>query len=88
MQRDPISGVTVHQLTRHLAHSNHAYFTNPCWHDHDRRLVFISDRGNRSNYYSLELATGAITQLTDFDPGDGVLDARMIQPISAAAMPT
>lgn len=65
---DPISGVPVQQLTDYKGHSHHFYFTNPGWYDHDRRLLFASDRGNRTNLYSLELNSGAITQLTDLDP--------------------
>ena len=28
---DPYSGRDVIQLTNHLGHSNHLYFTDPCW---------------------------------------------------------
>jgi oligogalacturonide lyase len=67
--KDRITGVTVHQLTEHMAHSYHLYFTNPGWWDGDRRLLFGSDRGNSTNLYSIELANGAITRLTDNPPG-------------------
>jgi oligogalacturonide lyase len=66
---DRITGVTVHQLTDHLAHSYHLYFTNPGWWDDGRRLLFGSDRGNSGNLFSMELASGAITRLTDNPPG-------------------
>ena len=68
--RDRITGRTVRQLTHHKAHSQHLYFTNPGWFDGGRRLVFGSDRGNRTNLYSVELESGLITQHTDADmPG-------------------
>ena len=66
---DRITGVTVHQLTEHMAHSYHLYFTNPGWWDGDRRLLFGSDRGNCANLYSMELASGTITRITDNAPG-------------------
>jgi len=64
------SGRVVRQLTNHKGHSHHLYFTNPGWFDQGRRLLFGSDRGNRTNLYSVDLETGAITQHTDADmPG-------------------
>jgi len=65
---DPVSGATVRQLTDYRAHSNHSYFTYQCWYDQGRRLVIASDRGNRVNLYGVELSSGAMTQLTDWDP--------------------
>lgn len=67
---DRITGVTVHQLTSYLAHSYHLYFTSPGWWDDNRRLLFGSDRDNRSNLYSIELESGEITRLTDDAPGE------------------
>ncbi|MGD2173946.1 MAG: oligogalacturonate lyase family protein [Candidatus Brocadiaceae bacterium] len=64
---DPLSGAHVRQLTDYMGHSYHLYFTNPGWWDEGRRLLFGSDRENRSNLFSLELQTSEITQLTDFD---------------------
>jgi len=69
---DPVSGATVRQLTNYRAHSNHAYFTYPCWYDQGRKLVICSDRGNSVNLYGVDLATGELTQLTDWDPARGV----------------
>jgi oligogalacturonide lyase len=66
--QDPISGVTVQQLTNYRGHSHHFYFTNPGWCDQDRKLLFSSDRNNRTNLYSLDLSSGEIMQLTDLDP--------------------
>ncbi|HEU5013748.1 MAG TPA: oligogalacturonate lyase family protein [Roseiflexaceae bacterium] len=67
---DRVTGVTVHQLTDYMAHSYHLYFTNPGWWDGDRRLLFGSDRGNSGNLYSMELASGEMTRLTDNPPGE------------------
>ena len=68
--QDPLSGANVRQLTDWRAHSHHLYFTNSGLWDAGRRLVFASHRNNRVNLYSVELATGEITQLTDFAPAD------------------
>ncbi len=64
---DARTGVEIRQLTRHKGHSHHLYFTNPGWYDGGRKLLFGSDRGNRTNLYGVDLASGAITQLTDLD---------------------
>ena len=64
---DDQTGVAVRQLTSYKGHSHHLYFTNPGWYDGGRKLVFGSDRGNRTNLFGLDLASGAITQLTDLD---------------------
>jgi oligogalacturonide lyase len=65
---DPVSGAPVQQLTNYKGHSHHFYFTNPGWYDSDQKLLFASDRNNRTNLYSLDLLSGIITQLTDLDP--------------------
>lgn len=64
---DRKTGARVTQLTAHRGHSHHLYFTNPGWHDQGRRLVFGSDRFNRTNLFSVELASGSIRQITDAD---------------------
>lgn len=64
---DPSTGVNVRQLTGYKGHSHHLYFTNPGWYDDGRKLLFGSDRGNRTNLYGISLASGEITQLTDLD---------------------
>ena len=66
--RDLVSGATVCQLTNYRAHSNHSYFTYPCWYDNGRKLAIASDRDNRVNLFGVDLATGELTQLTDWDP--------------------
>ena len=70
---DPDTGTTVRQLTNYKAHSHHLYFTNPGWYDDGRRLLIGSDRGNASNLYSIDLASGELTQLTDLDAGPSFL---------------
>lgn len=62
---DRHSGRAVLRLTDYLGHSNHLYFTDPCWFDDGRSLVFTSDRENQSNLFRYDLDTHAITQLTD-----------------------
>lgn len=64
---DAGTGVVVRQLTAHKGHSHHFYFTNSGWYDGGRKLLFGSDRGNRTNLYGIDLASGEITQLTDLD---------------------
>lgn len=68
--QDRVSGVQIRQLTGYLGHSNHAYFTNNGWYDDNKRLLFISDRNNACNLFSVEIESGIISQLTDFAPGD------------------
>lgn len=63
------TGIEVRQLTNYKGHSYHLYFTNPGWYDGGRKLLFGSDRCNRTNLFSIELASGEITQLTDLDQG-------------------
>ena len=65
--QDPETGATVRQLTNYKAISHHLYFTNPGWHAGGSRLLFSSDRENRTNLYSVHLQTGEIDQLTDLD---------------------
>ena len=68
VRKDPVSGATVRQLTNYRAHSNHSYFTYPCWYDQGRKLVIASDRDNRVNLFGIDLESGELTQLTDWDP--------------------
>lgn len=66
--QDPRTGVEVRQLTSYRAHSHHFYFTNSGWYASERKLLFASDRENRTNLFSLDLQTCEITQLTDLTP--------------------
>ncbi len=63
---DSHSGREIVQLTNYLGHSNHLYFTDPCWIGEGRAFVFTSDRENQSNLFRYDLETGQITQMTDF----------------------
>jgi oligogalacturonide lyase len=72
VSRDPLSGATVRQYTSYLGHSSHFYFTYPCWFDHNRKLLFSSDRENQTNFFSVDLASGEIMQMTDLDPAKGL----------------
>jgi len=67
---DPQTGINVRQLTNYKAHSHHLYFTNPGWYDDGTKLLFGSDRCNRTNLFSLDLQSGEITQLTDLEPAN------------------
>jgi len=62
---DPYSGREILRLTDYLGHSNHFYFTDPCWFNDGRSLAFTSDRQNQSNLFRYDLDTGLITQMTD-----------------------
>ncbi|MBN1877674.1 MAG: PD40 domain-containing protein [Anaerolineae bacterium] len=62
---DTYSGREVVQLTNYLGHSNHFYFTDPCWFNANRSMVFTSDRENQSNLFRYDLDDGKITQMTD-----------------------
>jgi len=62
---DSYSNREVLQLTNYLGHSNHFYFTDPCWFSDNRSFVFTSDRENQSNLFRYDLDDGRITQMTD-----------------------
>ena len=66
--KDVTSGVEVTQLTDYRGHSHHFYFTNPGWYAEGRKLLFSSDRNNRTNLFGVDLQSGEIEQLTDLDP--------------------
>ena len=57
-----------HSIDQPPGSDHHFYFTNPGWFDNGSKLLFGSDRHNRSNLYGCDLATGAIEQLTDLEP--------------------
>ena len=66
--RDHETHVEIRQLTHYRAHSHHLYFTNGGLWDGGRRLLIGSDRGNAANFYSVDLESGELTQLTDLPP--------------------
>lgn len=65
---DPVSGVPVTQLTDYKGHSHHFYFSNSGWYAQNTKYLFSSDRDNRTNLFSIEVGSGAITQITDLPP--------------------
>ena len=67
---DRASGVTVRQLTSFKGHSEHPYFTDDGFYDSDKRMLFLSDRGNVRNLFSIELDSGEISRLTDMPAGE------------------
>jgi len=67
--KDAFSGREIVRLTDYLGHSNHFYFTDPCWFNDNQSLFFMSDRENQSNIFRYDLADGKITQLTDLHEG-------------------
>ncbi|HZG87819.1 oligogalacturonate lyase family protein [Paenibacillus sp.] len=69
---DRFTGIDVLQLTDYKTHSYHLYFTESGWYANERKLLFISDRNNATNLYSIDLDDGAITQLTDYENNDAL----------------
>ena len=63
---DAYSGREIKQLSNYLGHTNHFYFTDPCWFNNNQSFFFMSDRENTSNLFRYDLEDGKITQLTDF----------------------
>jgi oligogalacturonide lyase len=66
--KDRTTGVSIRQLTNYKGHSHHFYFTNPGWFDDGKKLLFSSDRNNRTNLFSVDLRDYSIQQLTDLEP--------------------
>jgi oligogalacturonide lyase len=62
---DSYSHRQIQQLTDYLGHSNHLYFTDPCWIADNEEMVFTSDRHNQSNLFRYRLSDGRILQMTD-----------------------
>lgn len=62
---DRETGAEVTRYTSMRTNSNHLYFTNNCFFDDGKKLVFVSDRDNCPNLYILDLLSGEIEQLTD-----------------------
>lgn len=77
--KDPRTGVAVTQLTNYKGHSHHLYFTNPGWYAGGRKLLFGSDRDNRTNLFSIDLQTGEIIQLTDLAPVAAPHETRLLR---------
>ncbi len=71
---DPLTGVQVRQWTAGDGDSHHPYFTNNGWYDDGGKLLFGRHREGCWNLYSLDLASGEITQLTDLPALDGACE--------------
>jgi len=82
--QDNYSGCKVIRLTDHLGHSNHLYFTDPCWINEGQSFVFTSDRGNHSNLFRYDLDTYTVTQLTDLQ-GQSIENERVFDHRPAGA---
>ncbi len=67
---DADTWVSVTRLTGWRANHNHLYFTNNSYYDNNTKLVICGDRNNANNYFSVDLITGEITQLTDLPVPD------------------
>ena len=67
---DKETGAEVTRYTSWRTNSNHLYFTNNCFFDNGKKLVFASDRDNTPNLYTLDLDSGEIEQLTDLPTPD------------------
>ena len=65
---DRKTGVPIRQLTNYKGNSHHFYFTNPGWFDNEQKLVFSSDRNNRTNLFAIDLNDYSIQQLTNLEP--------------------
>ncbi|MBQ7065174.1 MAG: oligogalacturonide lyase [Firmicutes bacterium] len=80
---DRISGIKVTQLTSFLCNSYHEYFTNNGLWQNGREYLFISDRGNATNLFTINLESGEINRLTDYKPGEhrGIYFANDINPV-------
>jgi oligogalacturonide lyase len=85
---DLITGLPIRQLTNYMAHSFHLYFTNDGWYDGGAKLLFGSDRGNATNLYSMDLSSGEMTQLTEFQDGAAAIQNTYLSPLGHEAYVT
>lgn len=87
---DKQTGARVTRLTGAFSNSSHLYFTNNCFYDSGRKIVFSSDRSGTPNLYSLELMSGDIEQLTDLPekpyPGSNALQLTFVHSEGAKAV--
>jgi oligogalacturonide lyase len=72
---DPLSGAAVKQLTDYKTHSHHLYFTENGWYDGNNRILLVSDRGNQTNLFSMDMSSGEMMQLTDWNLPMGDMNA-------------
>ena len=69
---DRTTGAIIHQLTNYKCNSTHPYFTDDGWFDNDKKMLFKSDRDNATNIFSIDIESGEINQLTNFQPGTDI----------------
>ena len=84
---DKESGRKITRLTDYMGHSNHLYFTDPCWFNDGQSFVFTSDRGNHSNLFRYDLDSYTVTQLTDLH-GKSIENERVFDHRPAGAYST
>ncbi|MDR1469430.1 MAG: oligogalacturonate lyase family protein [Spirochaetaceae bacterium] len=63
------TGLPVWQLTNYKGHSEHPYFTDDGWFDHDRNMLFVSDRDNVRNLFYIDIESGEMFRITDMPRG-------------------
>ncbi len=64
---DSKTEASIQQLTNYKGNSHHFYFTNSGWFDNGKKLLFSSDRNNRTNLFAINLSDYNIQQLTDLE---------------------
>jgi dipeptidyl aminopeptidase/acylaminoacyl peptidase len=64
---DPVTGVTVHQITDCPEGAKHLYFTRRCWTSDGRYFLFVQVKDETVNYWVAGL-DGAARQVTHFPP--------------------
>src|SRR5687768_3865320 len=64
---DPVTGVTLHQLTAGDEPAGHLYFTRCSWTAEGRYLLYVRQQDRSINYY-VAGPDGAVKQLTNFPP--------------------
>lgn len=63
--RDPVTGITVTELTGRSARSTNLYYHFPNFTAGDSNVIFTSSRGAATQIYRYEVSTGRVVQLTD-----------------------
>lgn len=67
---DRHSGLPVTRLTDTIGNSHALYFSQPSWTRDDAYLICASERDHGNQLYAIELASGELLRLTDFEPAD------------------
>ena len=64
---DPVTGVTLHQLTAGDEPAGHLYFTRCSWTAGGRYLLYVRQQNRSINFYAAG-RDGTVKQLTDYPP--------------------